>query len=57
VTEGEITIYYILQILPGHILLPIILAILTFSPRLTRHPTLYNLLASYTLSSVVSCLL
>jgi hypothetical protein len=57
VTEGEITIYYILQILPGHILLPIILAILTFSPRLTRHPTLYNLLASYTLSSIVSCLL
>jgi hypothetical protein len=57
VNAGEVTIYYVLQIVSGHVLLPILLAAFVFSPKISRHPTLLNLVISFIISSISSCLL
>ena len=50
--HGVLVFYFFLEIAGAHVLLPILLAIFTFSTRATRHPTLINLCLTWILSGV-----
>jgi hypothetical protein len=56
-SAGEVIVYYILQVVSGHVLLPLLLAIFALSPKINRHPTLLNLIIAYIISSIIACLL
>jgi len=55
--HGVLVFYFFLQIAGGHVFLPILVAIFTFSKRASRHPTLINLCLVWILSAVLSCIL
>jgi len=50
-------IWLFFQIAAGHITLPILVAIFTFSTKAKRHPTLINLCVTWIISGICSCLL
>jgi hypothetical protein len=56
-TAIHVAIYYTLQVSTGHFLLPIMLAIFYFSPKINRHPALLNLVIAFIFSSISACLL
>jgi len=55
--RSVLVFYFFLEIAGGHVLLPILLAVFTFSTRATRHPTLINLCLVWILSGIFSCIL
>jgi len=55
--HGVLVFYFALQIVGGHVLLPILVAIFAFSKKANRHPTLINLCLTWILSGIFSCIL
>jgi quinol-cytochrome oxidoreductase complex cytochrome b subunit len=56
-TQSELILFLVLNMWPSHFGLPILLAVILFSKRVHRHPTLVNLCLGYILIGVASSVL
>jgi hypothetical protein len=56
-TPGELTAYIILNFIPAHFGLPVLVALILFSKQVQRHPTFLNLLLAFIVTGTSSCIL